>query len=101
MYKLVSRSRDLGTVHSSSQHCVLVGCSLHGVLNNEALCVCSKYTTVKIGVLKYYIGVNTKPSETNYLMPVCKEYLPIGHFILESNFTVVLMYFTFIYESVG
>jgi hypothetical protein len=60
-----------------------------------------KYTTMKMVVLKYYIGVNTKPFETNYSMPVCETNPPIGYFIPESKFTVVLMYFTFTYESVG
>ena len=51
---------------------MLVGRSLHGVVNNTALWgdgvrVCSKYTTLNMVVFKYYIGINTKPSETNYL----------------------------------
>lgn len=55
---------------------MLVGRSLRGGINNKALCgdgLCSKYTTVKMVVLKYCIGANTKLSETNYLMSVCKK----------------------------
>lgn len=55
---------------------MLGGRSLHGVLDNKAQCgdgVCSEYTTMKMVVLKYYIAVNTEPSEINYLMSVCKN----------------------------
>jgi len=63
----------------------------------DCLGVCSKYTTLKMGVLKYYTGINTELSETNCLMPVCETNLPTGYLIPESN---VLMYFIFTYESV-
>ena len=48
-------------------------------------------------MLKHYTGINTEPSETNFLMSVCETNIPVGYLIPESNF---LMYFTFTYESV-
>jgi hypothetical protein len=86
---------------------VLVGRSLHdGVLNNIDVCgdgvgVCSEYSTLNMVVFKYYIGANAKPSETNHLMPVSETILSIGYLIPESKFSIVLIYFTFTYGSVG
>jgi hypothetical protein len=54
-----------------------------------------------MAVLQCYIAVNTEPTELNYLMPVCKKSLPIAHLTTDSNFTVVVMHFTFTSESAG